>query len=429
MQDLNILGVVNGLKGFWDAHSRKNRLLIIAGFMLLVFVIDYSYSTHKKKVRMDFDFHYLASSALIDGKNIYDKNVVGKKFKYFPVNAVLFLPFAVLNPYVASSLWFTMSLTMAFLIFKLGNGFYDGRLGKLWFLPIFFVWDIFWGNLKLGQMNLPVFFFTVLGLHFFLNSKDLKAGLTIGLASVLKFMPVVFIVYFAFKREWKVVKGALISIVFLLLVLPFFALGPKYFCTLSTTYLKEGSNRVNRMTGTKRAYGQSIDVLVFYLLSPVNRAPEKHKPFSINFLSLQEGTAQFVALLVCLSLFVLSFAIMSRGGKTGKYHWVWEFSIIFTLMLIISPEARKAHFLTLFIPFSSLVAYVNEHRQVFLPKLVLLFSYLLLLVRHRNFLVGDYSVYFVAYSSMGISALLLFFTLLFLYPRILDKPSFFGKTA
>lgn len=403
--------------------TKTNRYIFAAVLLSLIFTVDYYYNVNKGRIRTDFHYHYLASRAMMNGMDIYNRKLVGKKFKYFPVNAVLFMPFASSNPYASESLWLIVQLVMTFTIFKTVREFFDEGLGTWWILPILCVGDIFWDNIKLGQINLPVFFFTVMGLNAFMNDKEFKSGLYIGLASVLKFMPFVFVVYFAFKREWKVVRGAILAAVVLIFIVPMCAIGPKYASKLNAKYFKEGSNRIERMTGTKRAYGQSMAVFVFSLLHPVDKAPEKHKPITINLINLNKGIAQKIAIFFCALLFAIAFYELSRGPKVGKQHWTWEFSIIFTLMLLISPEARKAHFLTLYIPFCSLISFLRMNKEKLWLKWLTILCYALLILRHKAFLGKEAQAYFFAYSSMGISTLILFFTLLYLYRYILYNRS------
>jgi len=310
---------------------------------------------------------------------------------------------------------------MTFLIFKAGHDFFGVRLGKWWPLPILFVIDIFWENMKLGQINLSVFFFTVMGLIAFLKGNELKAGFSLGLASVLKFMPMVFIVYFAWKREWKVVKAALAAIFLLIFIVPLFLIGPRYSVELNSKYFIEGSNRLHRMTGTKRAYGQSMEVFIFSLLYNVDKSPTSHSPITINPFNIGKKNAQRVALFFCSMLFIIAFVMFSKPSNGGKYRYMWEFSTVFTLMLLISPEARNAHFLTLYIPFCSLISFLWEHKNFNWLRLVVMLSYTLLILRHKTFLGREMHAYMFAYSSMGISALIIFCTLLYLHKRVTQE--------
>jgi len=402
-------------------HNRtKTTKYILAVVLLsLIFTVDYFYNVKKNRIRTDFHYHYLASRAMMKGMDIYNAELVGKKFKYFPINAVLFMPFALSNPYASESLWLIAHLIMTFMIFKTIRKLFDEGLGTWWIIPIICVGDIFWENIKLGQINLPVFFFTVMGLNAFVNNKEFKSGLYIGLASVLKFMPIVFVVYFALKKEWKVVKGAILAAVVLIFIIPMCVIGPKYASKLNAKYIREGSNRVNRMTGTKRAYGQSMTVFVFSLLHSVDKSPESHKPITINLLNMDRGVARKIAVIFCAGLFAAAFYVISQGPQNGKQHLMWEFSIIFTLMLLISPEARKAHFLTLYIPFCSIISFFRMNRDKIWLKWLTVTCYALLILRHKTFLGKEAQAYFFAYSSMGISALILFLTLIYLYRYIL----------
>jgi len=67
--------------------------------------------------------------------------------------------------------------------------------------------------LRLGQPYVLVSLSCILGYYAHLKRRPLLAGMCFGLFTPIKYFPMVFLVYFAFRREWKIVLGGAIAIV------------------------------------------------------------------------------------------------------------------------------------------------------------------------------------------------------------------------
>jgi len=67
--------------------------------------------------------------------------------------------------------------------------------------------------LRLGQPYILVSLSCILGYYAHLKRRPLLAGICFGLFTPIKYFPVVFLVYFAFRKEWRIVLGGAIAIV------------------------------------------------------------------------------------------------------------------------------------------------------------------------------------------------------------------------
>jgi hypothetical protein len=407
--------------------SPRKRLLVVLIFLALVFCIDLVYHLKTGKVRTDFKYHYQATRALLEGRDIYDVARVGLRFKYFPTNAVLFTIFGVWPVHIAQGLWFTFNLGLALVLFYLVYQLIRPVSSTGWFVAVILFASFIWVNLKQGQINFTVFFLTVAGLYYFFRGRDFGAGFVIGLAAVLKFMPIFFGGYFLWKRQWRVVCGLVVSLVFFLVVLPLIAMGPGYYFQMMQRYIAEGSQRVNQMAGSSGAYGQSVQVLVYALLHKVDKTMAFRKgPNYINLVELGHLPAKTIALSVSILWILLTMWVTRRGTpRDSTVVWLWEFCLVFTLMLLVTPEARKAHFLTLYFPYSVLIAVAawakarpepgwQRRSRVLIG--VLSGGYLLLLMRYTSLFGARFSTVALAYSVMGISSLILFLYLVINHP-------------
>ncbi len=403
----------------------KKHWWLVLLFLGLVFGLDLIYHLKTGKVRTDFKYHYLATQTLLKGGDIYDAARGGLKFKYFPVNAVLFTVFAVWPVHIAQSLWLTFNVGLALVVFYMLYQLLSPLSAKGWLIATTLFAGLLWTNLKLGQVNFPVFCFTVIGLYFFIRRRDFISGSFIGLAAVLKFMPIFFGIYFLWKRQWRVIYGLLSAMLLLLVILPVIAMGPTYYSRMMQRYLEEGSARVNSMSGSQTVYGQSIQVLTYALMHRVDKTTAfRQGPVYINLTELGHKKAKAIAL--ALSAFWIGLALWVTRGRTPRSNhlsWLWEFCILFCLMLIVSPEARGAHFLTLYFPYSLLLSLALPRQRLdSLPRrsllAVLTGGYFLLSLEHKAFGGEHLSTLALGYSVMGLAALILFIYLIINHRRV-----------
>jgi Glycosyltransferase family 87 len=181
------------------------------------------------KVDTDFPNYFTAAKIVADGGNtdrLYDNGwfqdqmrryQIGKasegEFKPFPPpTALLLLPLARLQPLDALRVLTGVSVLCLICSIIL--------LGKIlsWSLvdsAIFVLLSGYavLGALRLGQPYILVSLACILGYYARLKSRPVLAGICFGLFTPIKYLPVVFLVYFAFRKEWKVVLGGAAAIV------------------------------------------------------------------------------------------------------------------------------------------------------------------------------------------------------------------------
>ncbi|HEY6823716.1 MAG TPA: glycosyltransferase family 87 protein, partial [Steroidobacteraceae bacterium] len=74
------------------------------------------------------------------------------------------------------------------------------------------------GALRLGQPYIAVSACCILGYYAYLRERPKLAGACFGAFTPLKYFPVIFLVYFAFRRRWQVVVGGALTILLIVLV-------------------------------------------------------------------------------------------------------------------------------------------------------------------------------------------------------------------
>lgn len=176
---------------------------------------------------IDFVPLYHSSRLISQGENIYNFDLLRKlilndsnadtaiHYLYPPFLAVIIQPITSLALPQALVIWLLINsvavvIAIAILLKKyLKTSFLTFLLGLLilyLYLPIL-------QNLQLGQVNPLVFLFLSLGLILLINNKNYLAGITLGLASLIKIFPVVFLAYSLIMKKWKIFFSGIFTII------------------------------------------------------------------------------------------------------------------------------------------------------------------------------------------------------------------------
>lgn len=162
----------------------------------------------------DFRLYYLGAQSVLLGKNPYEE-VQG--VIYPPISLALLTPFASLPIELAEDVWTLFSLiallTSIVLLLKIsmtytiGNFFIVAGLALLSF-PVKF-------NLGMGQINLILLMLTCLSFYWYRKRLPVLAGSALAVAAALKLTPLVLILFFLKKRQWKIVISCLVGFILL----------------------------------------------------------------------------------------------------------------------------------------------------------------------------------------------------------------------
>lgn len=373
----------------------KLRWYILLIIFLLMCGTRWYYTTHKGRISNDYRRHYLAAKDIREGVNPYLRDEA--KFKYPLFNAILLAPLSLFDIDLSQSLWFALGVFMILCIWSMTWEMVGGREvatsacrskpdgaealavkapsaedsvpAWVWLLPIILSLRFFWINLKLGQINLLVFYFTVLGLYIIeRRGMPFRGGAIVGMAGVLKYMPIFFLLYFAVKRRWRECAGMMTGVIVCFVLIPGIFLGPSRSIELQKEFIKQGTRRVDQMVGSAVVSGESLHTFVYSILTPIDVSPkismeaakQGGSPIYINVVNLNPKQAQTIARIFCaLILLAMGWFLRPRASETYlpgiPPRCMWEYGLMFMVLLVISPEARKAQFLTTYIPSATLI--------------------------------------------------------------------------
>jgi hypothetical protein len=363
---------------FHTTNSEKKLLPYIALLLILFSLGNYALNGFFAGLRYkggDFLNYYVIGKALIEGVNIHDdaerEAYAGKlgalletgqvkryhQADYPPFWYLLMSALTVLPWHWAFYLWtlinqFLLALTVYFLF-----RYYNMRLysleGALAFFLIFNFFPLFYNQLE-GQVNILLLLMFVWSMWLFKNNRDWGAGLLLGLATGIKIIPGFLLLFYLWKRQFKVVLFGFIG----------------FLLTLAFTAWRVG-----------------LEVIISYFTVQVPKYGGEPRPDACN----QSLNAFFARLLdnplivkystLFFSLAILALILYVTRKKSGRcdFHWELDWGIFLISMMILSAWTMGHHFINLYIPILTLfLGYSRGNRFSPLSIVLALFCYTIL---------------------------------------------------
>jgi len=201
-------------------------------------------------------------------------------------------------------------------------------------------------DLTHGNINLFVCFLVVGGIYAFARNKDILSGLLLGLATAVKVTPALLIVYFLYKRQWKVVLASAVGVVVFLVIIPVLAQGPTA-AWGQFSHWWNGYIRPYVVHGEvfSKQINQSLPGLLYRLT--VNSPAIDQSDVRINLLELTHEQARWLLRLLTAGILVgLGYALRGRIICRGGLKQAAEYGLVLLAMLILSERSWKAHYVT-----------------------------------------------------------------------------------
>jgi hypothetical protein len=234
------------------------------------------------------------------------------------------------------------------------------------------------GDLDHGNVNIFILFLVTASLYSFSRGRDFLAGVLLALAIACKVTPALFVIYFLWKRGWRVLAGCGVGLVL------FFLLVPAAVFAVQEGSLSEGWSR-NWSALVAWKQGMIDPFLVHGIVTPekenqslpgvltrlLTHAPsfstwvdDVYTPLAYhNVADIGPGAVKRIVQ-VCQFLFLGLMVLVCRspirkaGVPAGEARRGWllaaEFSLILVGMLLFSERTWKHHCVTLLLPFAVL---------------------------------------------------------------------------
>lgn len=297
---------------------------------------------------------------LVRGEDVYHDG----EYPNPPLLGICLFPLTLLPVPVSALAWFFGKVAMAAATLRWSIQLARGHGAKvpLWAAAVVLLLSLrpFMGDLQHGNVNLLICFLVVVGLRAFANGRDAYAGFAIALATAFKVTPALFLTYFAYKREWRVVVWLLIGLVVFLAVLPGLVVGPvrnlellrAWVDVMIEPYLLHGRVETEQVN-------QSLPGFVYRLCtdSP-GLSLAGDNAMAVNAVDLDPAAAGWIVRLCVLAVLgCLAYFCRTPTGDRRDWRLVCEWGLVLIAMLMISERSWKHHYVTMVVPNAVLVAH------------------------------------------------------------------------
>jgi hypothetical protein len=241
----------------------------------------------------------------------------------------------------------------------LARGMAGTRNVWLYLIPNLLVIVYVWSSYHLGQPSL-VLLGLMLGAFVALRAnREIIAGALIAVAAGIKAFPVIAVVYLIYRRYWTAAASLVVTLVFLLLVLPApfrgFERAWRDIEKWSAGMLKYSEVSVGQRP--MRSYtwkNQSLVGVSNRLLRHVDAdaASAPHPPLYVNFADLRFSIVNAVVVGVALGLGILFVVVMPRRAMRTAESDAIEFALLLLLILMVTPLSFGYFYSWLMLPFA-----------------------------------------------------------------------------
>jgi hypothetical protein len=310
------------------SSERAWRILLWSfGFVLLVFVVVPIWHSVRGHSTKDYWVWFQTGQTVLQGGEIYPDRWHKFPFMYPPPCALFLAPISALGQ---TGLVIVLALVNAAawicsIIFsvRLATGGWRRAHPLVYLVPSLVMAAHVWGNFLLGQPSL-LLLALMLGAFIALQRKfHWLAGVLIAVAAAIKAFPVIAIVYLVYRRYWLAAASVVLTLTFLLIVLPIPFRGyaqarqdlERWSSGMLFKYDETGvGQRLGRSTSWKN---QSIWGVANRLLRHVeyDHKYEPHEPVYANLADLEFETVNRIILAAGLALGLVFIAAMPPTAR------------------------------------------------------------------------------------------------------------------
>ena len=345
-----------------NSPAGRRVLLLIFLFTAFVFSLLPLLRCLRGQSVIDYRIWYETGRQVLSGGEIYFLRKTDYDFIYPPTCALFFAGpsalgkcgFILVLVLVTSIAWFVSARLAA----NLATGDRANPNAWLYLLPSFLVMVTIWSNYHLGQPSL-VLLTLVLGAFVLLRAKnEVLAGALIAFAAAIKAFPVVLLVYLLYRKYWKAAASLVLTLVFLLLILPApfrggFERSWRDLEKWSTGMLTYNAHGVGQRPGRSLTWkNQSIVGVANRWLRPadIEDTTPPDRPVYVNVTGLNFATVNAIIAAIALALGIAFLAVMPPKNRRTPETDAIEFALLLLLMLMLTPLSYLYLFAWLTLP-------------------------------------------------------------------------------
>ncbi len=227
-------------------------------------------------------------------------------------------------------------------------------------------WRFFDNDLGMGNINILLLAVILAGIYLAGRRQHLLAGALIAVAASIKVTPALILVYFLYKRWWKTLPGALIGLAICLIIWPALWFGwENNWHLLASWYHAVVAGFIEHGAVRSEHTNQALVGIINRLFGPhVGILSGRGEDVYLTIINLPPFARDLLRLLLAGGIvgglaWTCRHAVRPRENPLG---YAAEISLVLIAMLLLSGLSWKAHFVTMTLPYSVLLAYLADRR-------------------------------------------------------------------
>jgi hypothetical protein len=353
------------------AYARRYRKIILIIAVLAVVLPEVSVYFYRPGRGADLHGYIRAGQHALELKNLYLDSASGRHNTWPPFFSFVCIPLALLDRYLGlpltKEIWYFFNFFLLILTVKIWMSILIGErprfisdestdfTSNIIFVPLLIVLPAIVNNFYWLQINVLILFLVVCGYFFYRHGKDFAGGTLFALAASLKAFPVLILIYFLLRKQWKVALSmGIMGIAFT--VSPVIFYGASDFLAMLKTWLMNSFNQnyvVWHYHDNQSLYAMWERYLFLYL--------KVTKPTSM-LIHLFYWSSAIGLLIVTLIIFLKT--------EFQKYSWqeIFEFSSICILMVVLPPIGWRHYFVFLYPATAAIYLFLKRNPSLFESK-------------------------------------------------------------
>ncbi|MDH4098161.1 MAG: DUF2029 domain-containing protein [Nitrospira sp.] len=374
----------------------------------------------------DFDIHREIGQWFLAGQNLYDSPV---SYPYMPTGAMYFSMLALVDQKTGLALRYITAvgclwLTCVLLHRMLRDRFEETPHTNLTFsvIAIILAGQFILYDFDDGGPHTILLGMIIGAVYAVWRGREKLGAIWLGLAIALKVTPGLFLLFFLWKRQWRMAFYTTVATM-CWIVLPIVWMGSTSWWIHQQTWIQVAAgSAIGQKTSFAHANEDNVrnsgiqPALMRYLVTlPPEHPLRKNDPGYVAVFDLPSAVAQILVAAAVLAMVLLFGRVARHPYKgPGDPNWAWECSSLLILMLLLSPLTWIQH-LPWLVPALYCIVFKSSTRDglTILAKIAMGFYVLIAIVLNyevlgkRNFLV------FLSFKPFAIGMLLVFAALMF----------------
>ncbi len=316
----------------------------------------------------DFPNYYTSARLIVDGSNVdslYDTGWFQKQIERFgmtqqgkfspfpPPTALAYIPVALFSPLTALRIVTATNFLFLLLSILLLQKLLECEVWDAVLIILLAGLGLI-NNFRFGQMYIPLSLSIIAGFYFYRTRRPVLAGICFGMFVPIKYFPIVFVLFFALKKEWRLVAASVVTssaIAGFSIIMLGWNIHSQFLMIAAPAHLGSKLVLQNPFAFTFQSW-DSLFRTLFVFDSRFNPDPFLDSP---NL---------YIGLKMMITFFLVLFTawIVYKGSRQQGDHHFEDLIISLIVLggLLISPASATYHFLLLWLPAGLILRFLHR---------------------------------------------------------------------